>query len=255
MGRGRWTKKRTDSVKSPESVEECALPVRLLVCGFVIILVAFAGFSWYSWRSYTKFIAADGERHRLVELNGTIVHLDEVLTMSARMAATTGDPRWEERFRGFEPELDAAIEEAKALAPPDLVGLAQSVAQTDKANLKLVAMENEAFDLVRRGNLQAALALLDSQEYTEQKVTYAQEMDRYIRLLSESVKAHVHTQQQRTVVRVALAGLLVLIATLAGVGALQVCSNFSVRRQADLSVRLSYEELKNNDPPKGYDES
>ncbi len=45
-----------------------------------------------------------------MQLRGTIIHPDEVLTMSARMAAATGNLWWEERYRGFEPRLDAAIE-------------------------------------------------------------------------------------------------------------------------------------------------
>ena len=45
-----------------------------------------------------------------------IVHLDEVLTMAARMAAATGDMAWEERYRSAEPNLGAAIEEAIRLA-------------------------------------------------------------------------------------------------------------------------------------------
>ena len=50
---------------------------------------------------------------RIQEVRGTILHLDEVLTMSARMAASTGDPRWEKRYRQFEGPLDATIKEAR----------------------------------------------------------------------------------------------------------------------------------------------
>jgi hypothetical protein len=51
------------------------------------------------------------------ELQGVIVHLDEVLTMSARMAVTTGDLAWERRYRQFEPVLDDAIKNVINLAP------------------------------------------------------------------------------------------------------------------------------------------
>ena len=34
---------------------------------------------------------------RVTQLSGTIRHLDEVLTMSARMSAATGNPAWEAR--------------------------------------------------------------------------------------------------------------------------------------------------------------
>ena len=50
-------------------------------------------------------------------LAGVIVHLDETLTMSARMAAFTGDLEWEARYRRFEPEIDHAIRAALRIAP------------------------------------------------------------------------------------------------------------------------------------------
>lgn len=49
---------------------------------------------------------------RLERLQGDILHLDEVLTMSARMAAASGDLQWEDRYQKYEPKLDRAIVEA-----------------------------------------------------------------------------------------------------------------------------------------------
>ena len=76
---------------------------------------------------------------KLELLRGTITHLDEVLTMSARMAASTGSVEWEERYSKFEPKLNLAIKEAISLSGfyHDL----QSVNKTDVANIKLVKME------------------------------------------------------------------------------------------------------------------
>lgn len=36
---------------------------------------------------------------------------DEALTNSALLAASTGDARWEKRYRDFEPKLDSAIQD------------------------------------------------------------------------------------------------------------------------------------------------
>ena len=49
---------------------------------------------------------------RLRQLKHQIVYLDEVLTMSARMASLTGDRSWEDRYLEHVPILDAAIHEA-----------------------------------------------------------------------------------------------------------------------------------------------
>ncbi|MFZ0485340.1 MAG: hypothetical protein WAL93_18280, partial [Desulfobacterales bacterium] len=64
------------------------------------------------WKSYEKDKTTKERNFKIEELRGIIIHLDEVLTMSARMAAATGDLRWEERYRSFEPKLDAAIKKA-----------------------------------------------------------------------------------------------------------------------------------------------
>jgi hypothetical protein len=101
-----------------------------------------------------------GESLRIEELRGVIRHLDEVLTMSARMAAATGDLKWEERYRHFEPQLDAAIKETLRLGTnPSSV---KTAAQTDEANIKLVKMENRAFALVRAGRKEEAQTVICS---------------------------------------------------------------------------------------------
>ena len=43
-----------------------------------------------------------------------IRRLDEVLTMSARLSAATGDAKWERRYTAHIPDLDAAIKIALA---------------------------------------------------------------------------------------------------------------------------------------------
>lgn len=44
--------------------------------------------------------------HELMELIHPIEFYDEALTMSARMAALTGDLSWEDRYRKYEKETD-----------------------------------------------------------------------------------------------------------------------------------------------------
>jgi len=112
------------------------------------VAVAIA-FSLHHYSEYRESEASERVNLKAHELRGTIAHLDEVLTMSARMAAVTGDRMWEDRYRRFEPALDAAIKDAARLAPRGNGGAAALV--TDQANVKLVAMEQRAFDLVRQG--------------------------------------------------------------------------------------------------------
>ena len=113
-----------------------------------------------------------GKAIRVAELRGIIAYLDEYLTMSARVAALSGDERWIRRYEEAEPRLDAAINEAVALATPDVA--AELSRTTDDANRRLVELERESFADVRRGDRKAAWALLDGDRYAKLKAIYAE---------------------------------------------------------------------------------
>jgi len=117
---------------------------------------------------------------RLERLRADVQHLDEVLTMSALMAATSGDLQWEARYRVYEPVLAKKIEAAFALLPED-DGLGMDA--THAANAVLVSMEREAFALVRAGRAPAALARLASPAYEAHKTRYAQGLDQLLERL------------------------------------------------------------------------
>ena len=137
-----------------------------------------------TWRASANAIKA--RDLRVKGLQGEIVHLDEVLTMSALMAATSGDERWEQRYQEFAPQLTAVLDEAMLIAPADGVIAA---AKTNEANEKLLAMESTAFAFVREGRVQDAQAVLLSPEYAAQKEIYAAGMADLDRALRDFVDA------------------------------------------------------------------
>jgi CHASE3 domain sensor protein len=139
-----------------------ALALTLVVCGWLV---------WNMVDSRQSAAKTKLEHLRLEQLRGVIIHLDEVLTMSARMAASSGDAAWEQRYRQHEPQLDRAIKEALQLADKESLGAAVRV--TDEANIKLVAMENRAFALVHEGKAAEARAVLASADYEKLKAVYA----------------------------------------------------------------------------------
>ena len=96
--------------------------MRFLTAAVILTGIVLAWLSWGTYRSYQITKLAMQRNLRIEQLRGTIIHLDEVLTMSARMAAATGDLAWEERYRQYEPQLDAAIKEAIATAPHAYTG-------------------------------------------------------------------------------------------------------------------------------------
>lgn len=157
-------------VFSPFKIRPSQLLTYILTIAVVFSLTLVAAGSWNIRQISAGFeqnITTDIE---LQKLSGDIIHLDEVLTMSARMAAATGDLSWEARYRSHEPKLDKVIKQVIQIAPESTDGHAD---QTDIANQKLVAMENQAFDLVRQGQSEQASAILFSPAYEQQKEIYA----------------------------------------------------------------------------------
>jgi rsbT co-antagonist protein RsbR len=142
-------------------------PLRLL-SGILFLTVAAC--TWLSFSAYNAYSTDEDGQSRLARherVHGEILRLDEALTMSVTMAATSGDPRWEARYQRLVPELEAAIAEAKRVA--QIEGVSAAAAQADAANEKLTNLERRAFALVRAGDLLAARALLDGPEYQQQK--------------------------------------------------------------------------------------
>ena len=130
----------------PSTVIFSAFPVGLLTFAVAINAIVLIGVGIALDQSAILLTTSQERYVRLVELRGEIAHYDEVLTMSARMAASSGEAKWEHRYLQFEPLLDTAIQEAERLAPPAGV---KAASETDAANQALVAMEQAAFAQVR----------------------------------------------------------------------------------------------------------
>lgn len=197
--------------------------VEVITASVALSLVLFGTSTWNAWSVYRGFTTTITKQFKLQDLSGQIVHLDEVLTMSARMSASTGDGKWEERYRHFEPVLNKAIEEVIQTAP----NLYQKdAAQTDAANIKLVELENRAFELVRQSKTKAALALLLGQEYEVQKQIYAQGMQSTLTNIKTQVDTQVQVYSKRLWWSVIFAGMSFLILLVSWLSVLSVVSAY-----------------------------
>lgn len=203
----------------------------LLLTGVICV-----GLSLYAWRWYGCFKTAENQNVRMIELNGVIMHFDEVLTMSAKMAAATGDLEWENRYRNFEPQLDAAIKEAMNLSSATFL-IDENVTSTDAANIKLVAMENNAFDLVRQGNREAAMALLHSREYEEQKRIYSEGMSRFITTMQGHIRERLDEHRQTALGTAVFVGIATSLVVFVWFAVVQMRRRLLERKRAEEALR------------------
>ena len=183
-------------------------PIALSIGAGAISVMVILWLVWASW-IISKF--AEEATARSVEFEriaGEITYLDEVLTMSARMAASTGDLAWEDRYRAHVPILDAAVANAIEVANHDPAN--SGAAQTQQANLKLIEMEERAFQLIRNGRSGEALALLRSEAYEIEKVLYAKGQETFVSMLRDEL-ANSLTSYRRHLDASLIAAFLALI--------------------------------------------
>ena len=126
---------------------------------------------WFGWTSYKVVKATDVQLRYAAQIEGPILYQDEVLTMSARMAAATGNIGWADRYAQCDRRIRPEAEKLWDLPQDGPVG--QEGILTTFAADKLSEMETEILDLVRQGKLADATAMLDSQKYEDQKKEYA----------------------------------------------------------------------------------
>jgi hypothetical protein len=102
-----------------------------------------------------------------------IRYYDELLTMSARFAAASGDHSYVDRYERAIPKLDRVMRHARSLVPDPAAE--EGVRATARANAVLIEMESESFRQLDAGN--RAYAVVTSRRYARDKSVYRRAMD------------------------------------------------------------------------------
>ena len=118
-----------------------------------------------------------GETSHLDSLAQLIRYYDEVLTQSARNYVFTGEKKWKKRYQSIEPKLDKIIKGAiKNGDERDK----EFFSNVNKANLALVEMEYMSIELVNNDQMDAAIKILESSAYWNEKLAYEQGLRNYV---------------------------------------------------------------------------
>ena len=123
---------------------------------------------------------------RLVALQGQILVLDEILTMSAKKATVYTRPQWEQDYNLAATMLDSTIAEAIELSKN--LTIENAISQTSEANDKLIELEERAFRLSKQGKKNQARDLLNNSEYLTNKQIYSDGMELFSRSLDEQIE-------------------------------------------------------------------
>ncbi len=217
-------------------------PMRVLTLGILISLALSVAVSGLVWRMYESLSHVGKEGLELQRLVGKVAHRNELSTMFARIAALTGNPRWERQYRKNEVELDDAL---TALALSAREEYERSYAASTKlAYTKLIEMESLAFALARDGRMKDATELMLSLEYEESKKLYSHGLHNMTTAVQARINAEIRLYRQR----IWKAGLMALVSftllVAAWIGALvDLKRHLASRRKAEQSVLEEKERL------------
>ncbi|NJK39740.1 MAG: hypothetical protein HC920_19785 [Oscillatoriales cyanobacterium SM2_3_0] len=215
-------------------------PVLFVCLGAGLTTVLFIPLIWLTLQAYISFNRILGEDFKLRQLSDQITYLDEVLTMSALMNAATGDRTWENRYRSFEPVLDAAIQESITLASKAYNYNNKGTQATDIANQKLIELESQSFDLVQQGRAEAAFSLLSGLEYKTLKQQYKQGVDQRNQAIQIQLDRQVQRYRRQLVFSTFLSGLSLIFFNSCLVGGSENPKNSPSEPQADPSSLNQY---------------
>jgi len=146
-----------------------------------IIAAVLAVAYWQIRLSYVYVRTTEIQLEQLTRLEGTMAHHDEVLAMSATMAAVTEEPEKSNRHEELGLRVEATIEGISRIFKEDTVDAVNAArALRGFVDDKLDAMEHEALSLAHQGEHDDAVAILQSPEYQKRRQEYQEGMKTFV---------------------------------------------------------------------------
>ncbi|MGL5837504.1 MAG: methyl-accepting chemotaxis protein [Sphingorhabdus sp.] len=178
----------------------------LMTTLFTLILIGVAG--------YTNRMSTEAFHERATELrrmSSQIAFENEVLSMSARMVASTGQSYWTQRYDTHLQIMNKALQTANASTGTETYKKHIKAAST--ANDKLVQIAVQARRLSQKGDTKSATLLIDSPEYLKQKSNLENATKNIEIAINASVQAEREKLSRDTAISLAsrLALLLIVI--------------------------------------------
>lgn len=150
----------------------------------LVVSVAFLGV--LAWMKASENLT---KQDRLTENISEIARIDEVLTSSALLAATTGETTYRVRYYSHVDELDRLLRTTLELFENRIAR--DRISEVEAANAVLVYLETLALDETEKGPSPKAYATLTSEEYRFNKDRYARGVELGLAELHKSASRQV----------------------------------------------------------------
>ncbi len=204
------------------------LPVKLLTAALVLTIVALAGLGWFVSNAH-RIAQQTSECEAQLQLSWTlVVQAEEMVQMSAYIAAATGDCWWEGRYQFYKHNLGRATQDASSVAPN--VFLSQTGARWDNIVTGLRGMEAESFAHISRGEQDEAFVLLNSESYRDLKDAYAASQQDLTGRVRAKQRRLTNKREQETRHALLWAGIVLPLLTFLWLGVAKMVQTYLAER-------------------------
>lgn len=177
----------------------------------VTTLVLVSLLLWGLFHAHRAIEEFEAEQLPLENIAGELLYHTTASGMAVRLAAATGNLRWEDRHRSHQQAARRLLERAQALCSTE-----QARARTERMREALATLgeiERRALGRISRGELQGARRLLKGWTYTKGSRSLAEDAQALSRLLRRDVRHRAEHEQ--TLMRASMIAVAVLLAFLA----------------------------------------
>ncbi len=180
--------------------------ISIVITVFLIIILA-----WYLVYSNERIESFEQQELTVQQISGQLQRYTDNLEMAAKMAAATGDLHWEIEYNDYRSRLNDVFERI-----PTLVATQEAQEQVDRIKTyreEIDAIEEEALDLVARGQKREAADLLAGWVYTGNQLEVIVATENLASIMNSHIEERIAYEQQltRTLLWVLTACLFVLI--------------------------------------------
>ena len=169
-------------------------PVLAYLAPLLSFLVAIAC-SWVFMQVFQETSAAMRERVAVLSLQEKLLRHDDMLTMSARMGAATGDGAWQARYDEQALQCQRVLNELRTRSGP--LGVTQDLIANEPERPS-ARIERQALRIAAGGDLLTATSLLSGEAYNQSKLDDAAEMNRFLNEFEAVQRARKDAASERT---------------------------------------------------------
>ncbi len=208
---------------------------------FAVLLYALLGLHVFTLND--SLLQLDTRLENVTATANRVAYLDEALSMSARMAAATGQDHWFRRHARLEREMDELLEEARHNSRDTT--LTTFLNKTALAYDRLLQAEKRSLELAGSGRGADGLALLSSQDYLTDKLIVSQGVSQLLDGARKHREQALHEAGQRAKVLLWTITLAVpLLIVLAIILLRTIHGHIAARDDAEFDLRQAHEALE-----------